>query len=211
MTQGLKINKRSSMQEVLDAYPSAQRALFQRYHIGGCHSCGYEPTDILEDVAGRHGITDMDEILHFIEEAEAIDQRIQISPADVAKALKGPHPPRLVDVRHPAELQMASLPGAEIISEEITREIMSSPKDLPVVFFCHTGRRSMDAASYFSGHGYSNIKSMTGGIDAWATTVDLSVPRYEIARDPMTGMGRLQPLRTVVSEAQGCVTPKTAH
>ena len=32
----------SMMGEVLEAYPSAQRALFGRYHIGGCDSCGYE-------------------------------------------------------------------------------------------------------------------------------------------------------------------------
>jgi hypothetical protein len=34
MTTTAKITKRSTMQEVLEAYPSAQRALFQRYHIG---------------------------------------------------------------------------------------------------------------------------------------------------------------------------------
>lgn len=35
------------MGEVLEAYPSAQRALFRRYHIGGCNSCGYAPGDTL--------------------------------------------------------------------------------------------------------------------------------------------------------------------
>ena len=34
------INAASTMQEVLAAYPSAQRGLFTRYHIGGCGSCG---------------------------------------------------------------------------------------------------------------------------------------------------------------------------
>ena len=62
-----KITKRSTMQEVLEAYPSAQRALFRRYHIGGCHSCGYEPDHILEEVAHRHNITDLEEVVAFIE------------------------------------------------------------------------------------------------------------------------------------------------
>ena len=31
------------MQEILEVCPSAQRALFSRYHIGGCNSRGYEP------------------------------------------------------------------------------------------------------------------------------------------------------------------------
>lgn len=70
-----KITKRSTMQEVLEAYPSAQRALFHRYHIGGCHGCGYQPQDILEEVAQRHDIHDLDEVIAFIEHAEEIDRR----------------------------------------------------------------------------------------------------------------------------------------
>ncbi len=206
MPTTLKITPESTMQEVLDAYPSAQRALFRKYHIGGCHSCGYEPTDILSTVVAKHDIPDINEVLTFIEQAEEIDRRIQITPAETAKALKGDAPPKLIDVRFPEESQMAQIPGAVLITEELSREIMGWPKDTPVVFICHTGQRSMDAASYFSGHGYSNVKSMTGGIDAWSATVDPSVPRYEIARDPSTGQGVLRPLRSVVSQAEGCMS-----
>jgi hypothetical protein len=63
----------------------------------------------------------------------------------------------------------------------------------------------MDAAAYFAGHGFSNAQSMTGGIDAWSLTVDAKVPRYEITRDLSSGRPVLQPLRTVVSQAQGCM------
>jgi len=37
------ITRHATMGEVLEAYPSAQRALFRGYHIGGCNSCGYAP------------------------------------------------------------------------------------------------------------------------------------------------------------------------
>jgi rhodanese-related sulfurtransferase len=207
MPASLKINKRSTMQEVLDAYPSAQRALFRKYHIGGCHSCGYEPNDVLEDVAGKHNLTNMDEVLNFIVEAEEIDKRIQVTPAEVSAALKSDKPPRLIDVRTPQEWEMAKIPGAQLITEELSYEIMNWPKDTPMVFHCHHGQRSMDAASYFAGHGFTNAKSMTGGIDAWSETVDPSVPRYEIARDPSSGRPKLQPLRLVVSKAEGCMNP----
>ena len=83
-----KITKRSTMQEVLEAYPSAQRALFGRYHIGGCNSCGYQPEDILEEVAHGHKITDLDEVVAFILQADEIDRRIQVSPREVAEALR---------------------------------------------------------------------------------------------------------------------------
>ncbi len=206
MSTTLKITKDSTMQEVLDNYPSAQRALFQKYHIGGCHSCGYEPTDILSVVAGKHNITDMDEMLNFIVEAEEIDKRVQISPADLDQAMKSDKKPRVIDVRTPVEWETAHINGAELVDENISHEIMSSPKDSAWVFYCHTGKRSMDAASYFAGHGFTNVKSLTGGIDAWSATVDSTVPRYEIARDMNTGRGVIRPLRSVVSDAQGCVT-----
>ena len=64
----------------------------------------------------------------------------------------------------------------------------------------------MDAASYFAGHGFSNVKSLTGGIDEWSQSIDPSIPRYEAVRDPNTGRGVLRPLRSVVSQAEGCVT-----
>jgi rhodanese-related sulfurtransferase len=199
------ITKSSTMQEVLEAYPSAQRALFQKYRIGGCHSCGYEPTDILEEVARKHHINDMDEIIGFIEEAERIDQRIQVSPLKVLEAMKSEKPPFLLDVREPQEWELAHIEGAKLMTETLAHEIMTWPKDTPIIFHCHKGKRSMDAAAYFAGHGYVNTQSMTGGIDAWSLTVDSSVPRYEITRDPNSGRPKLQPLRLVVSQAEGCV------
>jgi rhodanese-related sulfurtransferase len=207
MPNTMKITKDSTMQEVLENYPSAQRALFQRYHIGGCHSCGYEMTDVLENVAKSHDITDMNEVLTFIEEAEALDQRIQISPKDVAEAMKTDKSLRLLDVRMKQESELAHIEGATLMTEELARELMSWPKDTTIVFHCHSGKRSMDAASYFAGHGFKNVRSMTGGIDAWSQTVDSNVPRYDIERDMSTGRAVFVPLRSVVSQAKGCVTP----
>ena len=207
MSTETKITKNSTMQEVLDAYPSAQRALFRKYHIGGCHSCGYEPTDILETVAAKHNISDMDEVLNFIEEAEQIDKRIQATPADVATAMKSAAPPKLIDVRTPMEWEIARIPGAQLMTEELSYEVMDWAKDQPMVFYCHRGQRSLDAAAYFTGHGFTNVKSMNGGIDAWSQTIDASVPRYEAVRDQATGRPVLRPLRSVVSTAEGCINP----
>lgn len=76
MATKARITGRSTLQEVLEAYPSAQRALFQRYHIGGCNSCGYQPEDTLEQVAHGHNIDDLDEVIATIEDAEQIDRGI---------------------------------------------------------------------------------------------------------------------------------------
>ena len=193
------ITKRSTMQEVLHAFPSAQRALFSRYHIGGCHSCGYEPGDVLEDVAHRHNITDVDEIVAFIHSADETDRRLQIKPADVATALRSKQAPRLLDVRGPDEWAIAHLPGATLVDEAQAQQIMQWPKETPMVLYCHTGTRSLDAASYLAGHGFTNVRSMTGGIELWSREVDTTVPRYEIARDPASGRPTLRPLRAAMS------------
>ena len=175
-----KITKRSTMQEILEVYPSAERALFIRYHIGGCNSCGYEPGDNLEKVANSHNINDLDEVIAFIERSEQADRHIQISPVDVAAALQSNIPPRLIDVRTSKEWGLARIQGATLNTDELAQEMMSWPKDTHIVFHCHFGQRSLDAASYFAGHGFSNVRTMTGGIDAWSLFVDSSVPRYEV-------------------------------
>ena len=61
------------------------------------------------------------------------------------------------------------------------QEILSkwSREDL-VVIYDHQGTRSMDAAAYFQGHGFTNVKSLRGGIDAYSAEVDSSLPRYAV-------------------------------
>ena len=198
------ISAASTMQEVLAAYPSAQRALFQRFHIGGCNSCGYEPGDLLGEVARSHKIKDLDAVIEFIEQAEQTDRRIQMSPVDVAAALQSKLPPRLVDVRTREEWELARIRGATLNTEELAQEMMRLPKDTSIVFHCHLGQRSLDAASYFAGHGFKHVRSMTGGIDAWSNEVDESIPRYEMAPDPYSDGVTLRTLRSVVSQEAGC-------
>ena len=201
------INAASTMQEVLAAYPSAQRGLFTRYHIGGCGSCGYQPTDTLEQVAQKHNIRDdVDQVLDYIQrdEADALDQTMQVQPVEVAAVLRDGPFLRLVDVRTAEEWELAHIPGATLITEELAHELMLQPKDSPIVFYCHVGARSLDAAAYYAGHGFKNVRSMTGGIDAWSSEVDESIPRYEIAPDPYSGGVTLRTLRSVVSQEAGC-------
>ncbi len=53
------------------------------------------------------------------------------------------------------------------------QEILSDwSRENLVVIYDHQGTRSMDAAAYFQGHGFDNVKSLRGGIDAWSVEVD---------------------------------------
>ena len=84
------INAASTMQEVLAAYPSAHRGLFTRYHIGGCGSCGYQPTDTLEQVAQKHNIRDVDQVVAYIQrdEADVLGRNMQVQPVGRCSPLK---------------------------------------------------------------------------------------------------------------------------
>jgi hypothetical protein len=66
MTAVGKISFESSMREVLEHFPGAQRARFRRYHIGGCSSCGFSPNETLAQVCTRNGNLDTAEVLAHI-------------------------------------------------------------------------------------------------------------------------------------------------
>ena len=85
---------------------------------------------------------------------------------------------RLLDVRGPAERQMASIAAATALDEVAENEIRKLPADTPLVFHCHTGVRSRAAAERFRLLGYRDVYNLEGGIEAWSIEIDSSVPRY---------------------------------
>jgi rhodanese-related sulfurtransferase len=166
-----------TMQQVTTVFPSAQRALFQRYHVGGCSSCGFQPADLLATVAMNHGL-DVNEVVEHIKRSQEMEKDLEITPRETAEMLKAGKI-KLVDVRPPEEFAIASVPGSVLVDQSLAQEIMQTwPKDTAIVTMCHHGIRSLDAAAYLRGHGFTNAKSMSGGIDAWSLQIDSSIPRY---------------------------------
>lgn len=171
------ITARSTMQEVLSAYPNAQQALFARYHIGGCSSCGFQPTDTLQTVLANHDVTDVDGAIAFIKDADARQGRMQISPEEL-KAQLGKV--KLLDIRGPREIAEARIEGSLAVTEDLSEEILNKwEKSTPIVVYCHLGQSSQQAAGFLSDRGFTSVKSLTGGIDAWSIRVDPTVPRYQ--------------------------------
>jgi rhodanese-related sulfurtransferase len=167
-----------TMADILDQFPGARRALFQKFHIGGCNSCGFSPDDTLRTVLQKHSVQSPDEALDTILKFDELDRKMQIQPAQLAELRKNQTRMRLIDVRSEEEHGIASIEGAELLTQELFDALKAAPKDTFMVFHCHTGIRSLDAAAYFVGHGFTNVKSLTGGIDAWSEQVDAAVPRY---------------------------------
>ena len=176
-----EIGPHTTMAEILDAYPSAKVGLFQRYHIGGCASCGYQPGDTLGQVCETHNIVEpLDAVIACIRESEAVEATLHIQPAEVAAALGRGENLRLLDVRSPEEWETGHIEGAQLVTVELTFEILDSwPKDTPLVVYSNHGNRSLDRASYFRAYGLANPRSMDGGLEAWLA---LAGPVEEIHR-----------------------------
>ena len=174
----LSITPQMTMEQILEAAPAAQRALFQRYHIGGCSSCGFQPSDTLARVCKDHNILDVNEVIQTITRAQDLDHRIQIEPREVKAWLDAGEDFDFIDVRTPEELELARIEAAQPLDFNDQGRYMGLPKDRRIVFTCRSGMRSLDVASYFLGHGFTNVRSMRGGLLAWSDEVDPSVPKY---------------------------------
>ena len=107
---------------------------------------------------------------------------MQITPAELAAKLQaGGDGVKLVDIRTREEFEAARIGASVLFTQELMQEIlMKWDRAGLVVFIDHEGKRSMDAAAYFVGHGFTSAKSLRGGIDAWSQEVDPDVPRYHL-------------------------------
>lgn len=169
----IQIEPEMTMEEILSIAPAAQRALFQRYHVGGCSACGFQPEDTLAQVAKDHNILDMNDVIQTIVRAETMDRERQLDPDEV-RSLLGEHVGEVtfLDVRTPDEAgagegTLAAAEGSEPLDYDASDKYMSLPKDRRIVFVCTNGDRSLDVASYFLGHGFTNVYAVRGGLTAW--------------------------------------------
>lgn len=175
------IQPHSAMSAVLEVFPGAQRALFRRYHIGGCSSCGFRPDETLAEVCERNGRLDVNEVLAHIQSSHEQDTKIFIEPSELAELRKQDASVRLVDVRSREEFEAVHIEGSLLLSQDVMRQIMSDGTNTrPLVVVDHLGKTGLDAAAYFLGHGLQNVRCLRGGIDAWAQEVDSTLRRYKL-------------------------------
>ena len=91
----------------------------------------------------------------------------------------GNHPPVVLDVREPWEVELASLPGSVTIPMgRLVAEVSRLDPDRSTVCLCHHGARSMQVAMFLERQGFSDVVNLTGGIHAWSETVDPAVKTY---------------------------------
>jgi monothiol glutaredoxin len=101
-----------------------------------------------------------------------------LRPAELKKMMDEGQPIELIDVRTPGEQAMATIPKGRLLDRDAAAHLESLDKGALLVLYCHHGPRSRRAAEQLVAEGFRNVYNLEGGIDAWAATVDPSIPRY---------------------------------
>jgi adenylyltransferase/sulfurtransferase len=61
---------------------------------------------------------------------------------------------------------------------ELPERLSEVPKDKPVAVLCRSGARSLKVTQYLRANGYDLTSNVSGGILAWAESVDPAMTRY---------------------------------
>ena len=87
--------------------------------------------------------------------------------------------PVLLDVREPWEYEKVRLEQSKHIPlREIPARFGEIDAGADVVVICHHGGRSIQAAMFLDKQGYTRVRNLAGGVDAWARQVDPAMPVY---------------------------------
>lgn len=85
----------------------------------------------------------------------------------------------LLDVREPAELELAQVDGAiHVPMSQVPARLQELDSSKTIAVMCHAGGRSLRVAAFLLANGYDRVFNIKGGIDAWSREVDSSIPRY---------------------------------
>lgn len=85
----------------------------------------------------------------------------------------------VLDVREPFEVAIASIAGSRFVPlHQLPARLGELDGRADIVALCHHGVRSAQALEVLRAAGFSHVRNLTGGIDAWAREVDRTMPRY---------------------------------
>lgn len=172
-----------TMNDLLENYAGARRALFSTFHIGGCQSCAYEIEDSLAEVCQKHDLS-LEEALTCLRESREHDAEMLISVEEFSQHLKEPEKVTLLDIRTREEHESIKLPNTLIMTQELQTQLFSEKsEDDVIILMDHKGLSVLDQCAWFRGHGLKKTYGVEGGIDRYSQEIDSTVPRYRLEMD----------------------------
>jgi rhodanese-related sulfurtransferase len=106
---------------------------------------------------------------------------IEVSVQDVKRMMDAGEKFLLLDVRQQKEFDTARIPGSMLVPlSELPKRVeeLRAHADRPIITHCHKGGRSLQAAQWLRTQGFTDARSMAGGIEAWSQKIDPGVPKY---------------------------------
>jgi adenylyltransferase/sulfurtransferase len=138
-----------------------------------CPVCGENPTVTeLIDYEIFCGITP--------EPAVPAANQDEVTVQEMKRALEDPKLGiKVLDVREPDEYQIAHINGVPLVPLSALHERFTElDPNQQYYIHCKSGIRSMKALQFLREQGFKYLKSVKGGISAWADQIDRSVPKY---------------------------------
>jgi adenylyltransferase/sulfurtransferase len=120
--------------------------------------CGIVPA-MKEEVAVKNGIP-------------------QITVTELKRRIDAGEDPFILDVREPFEYQIANIGGKLIPQNEVPQRLAEIDRDRKIVVQCKSGVRSQRIAEFLKQSGYPDVVNLAGGILAWSSEIDETVPKY---------------------------------
>jgi rhodanese-related sulfurtransferase len=170
----------TKMGVIMDLLPGGKRALFARYHLGGCSSCAFSNDETLAELCARSGPLSVDEVIAHLLDSHQHDLEMLMAPEKARDRLSSTTPPRMIDIRTREEFEAVAVPGSEFFTQELQQSLFASDPSTVVLLIDHSGRNVLDMVAWLRGHGMKETYGITGGIDAWSREVDPSLPRYRV-------------------------------
>src|SRR3989440_1883648 len=103
----------------------------------------------------------------------------EMSPHALKRRMDAREPLELIEVRTPADYDIAGTNGAKLIPlGEIGERLSELQRERPIIVHCHSGKRSAQAVGMLQQHGFTKVYNLEGGIDAWSDQIDPNVPKY---------------------------------
>jgi rhodanese-related sulfurtransferase len=169
----------SPMSVILETLPGARRAIFARYHLGGCQSCAFSNDETLAELCQRSELP-VDEVLEYLLTSHEHDRAMWLEPAE-AKIRQSEF--RWVDLRTREEHEAVAIPGSEFFTQDLQQQVFAGDSQAKILLYDHSGTSVLDQVAWFRGHGLNETYGLRGGIDAWSREIDPTIPRYRLEID----------------------------
>lgn len=105
----------------------------------------------------------------------------EIDCQTVKQKLDDGHEFILLDCREQEEFDLVNIAKSRLLPMSEIQERVSELDEFrsqEIIVYCHHGMRSMQVTAWLLQEGFSNVKSMQGGIDAWSSEIDNTKKRY---------------------------------